>query len=117
MVISKETILHTVDVRYRSGKYGPYYHIDMVDGEGNHVVTYVDEGNENYYKWARICNTPDKGYVITDCFHKTKYRKPQYTDEGSAIINADSDVKILLECDIDDMRQAVKEMLDDMIFE
>ena len=70
-MITNTTILHTIDVKYKDGKYGNFYEITMITEEGKVAVTYIDESFENWWKWAYICKQPDNGYIITNCKHKT----------------------------------------------
>lgn len=101
---------HTIDVKWRNGKYGEYAEVTMVDSEGNPSVTYVDPGMRNYWRWAEIVNNPDRAYIIDNCKHK----RNKHTREGYPIINADSEIQVLDWVPVQKMLNAVKEMLDDM---
>ena len=110
-MITEQSFLHTIDVKFKNGKYGEFYEITMVDGNGQPCVTYVDESFDNWWRWAYICKQPDKGFILKNLKQKTRYRKPQFTNEGWPIINADCLPKILLECDVEDLRAEVHELI------
>lgn len=110
-MITEQSILHTIDCRYKAGKYGSFYEVTMVDENGQPCLTYVDESFDNWWRWALICKQPDKGFILTGLKQKTRYRKPQFTNEGWPIINADCLPKIMLECDGQELRDEVHNMI------
>ena len=113
-MITEQSILHTINVQFKNGRYGEFYEVTMVDEKGQPCVTYVDESFDNWWRWAYICKQPDNGFILTGLKQKTRYRNPQFTDEGWPIINADSLPKILLECDGAELRAEVHQMIQDL---
>lgn len=102
--------LHTIDTQWKQGKYGEYIEITFVDNDCNPSVTYVDPGMRNYWRWAEVCNNPDRAYIITGC----KFKRNKFNREGHPIINADSVIQVLDWVPMEQMLRAVKEMLDEV---
>ena len=113
-MITETSILHTIDVKFKNGRYGEFYEVTFVDEKGQPCVTYIDPAFENFWKWALIVKQPDKGFILTGLKQKTRYRKPQFTAEGWPIVNGDSLPNILLECDGEDLRAEVHQMIADL---
>lgn len=113
-MITTQSILHTIDVDYKSGRYGAYYEVTMVDERGDVCVTYVDESMDNWWHWAQVCKQQDTGFILTGCHQKTRRRTPQFTSTGAPIVDADSLPEILMTMPMVEMHDEIAAMLDSL---